>query len=114
MTSTTPIPMERLDVIVKAYDVRGTVPDQMDAEMCRGLGAAFARFVGTDKIIVARDMRPDGVEFAARQREDVPAPALGDVVVAVKQDGVACVPIIGLEERLHEISRTADGLRFDS
>ena len=65
MTSTTPIPMERLDVIVKAYDVRGTVPDQMDAEMCRGLGAAFARFVGTDKIIVARDMRPDGVEFAA-------------------------------------------------
>ena len=53
------------DAIFKAYDVRGTVPDQMDAEMCRGLGAAFARFVGTDKIIVARDMRPDGVEFAA-------------------------------------------------
>ncbi|MBN4047560.1 phosphomannomutase/phosphoglucomutase [Acidimicrobiaceae bacterium AH-315-P05] len=57
--------MERLDLVVKAYDIRGTVPDQLDAEMCRGIGAAFARFVGASEIIVARDMRPDGVEFAA-------------------------------------------------
>jgi phosphomannomutase len=57
--------MDRLDQIVKAYDIRGTVPDQMDADLCRGIGAAFAAFVGTDEIVVGRDMRPDGIEFAA-------------------------------------------------
>ncbi len=65
MSSTSPIAMDRLDLVVKAYDIRGTVPDQIDAAMCRGIGAAFARFVASPEIIVARDMRPDGVEFAA-------------------------------------------------
>ncbi|MCU1691770.1 MAG: Phosphomannomutase/phosphoglucomutase, partial [Frankiales bacterium] len=31
-----------LSNIVKAYDVRGTVPDQFDADTARALGAAFA------------------------------------------------------------------------
>lgn len=65
MSSIPPIPAERLDAIVKAYDVRGTVPDQLDADLCHSFGAAFARFVGAESVIVGRDMRPDGVEFAA-------------------------------------------------
>lgn len=64
MSSIPPIPAERLDAIVKAYDVRGTVPDQLDADICHSFGAAFARFVGTEAVIVGRDMRPDGVEFS--------------------------------------------------
>ena len=54
--------------IFKAYDVRGTVPDQFDPSMAERIGAAFARFVtGTDpgstRVLVARDMRPSGVDM---------------------------------------------------
>jgi phosphomannomutase len=56
------------DAIFKAYDVRGTVPDQFDADGARAIGGAFARFVaghGATSIVVGRDMRPDGEEFVA-------------------------------------------------
>jgi phosphomannomutase len=53
-----------LDPIFKAYDIRGTYPDQLDAEICRRVGAAFARFAGAPTILVARDMRPSGPELA--------------------------------------------------
>lgn len=49
-----------LDHIVKAYDVRGTTPDQMNEEVAFALGVAFAEFVGTTLVIVARDMRTTG------------------------------------------------------
>lgn len=55
----------RYDAIFKAYDVRGTTPDQFDAGMARAIGAAFAKFVGTDRVLVARDMRPSGIELGA-------------------------------------------------
>jgi phosphomannomutase len=58
-----------LGAIFKAYDVRGTVPDQLDAALCERIGAAFARFAvdsgGAERVLVARDMRPSGVELAA-------------------------------------------------
>ncbi|HEX6475753.1 MAG TPA: phosphomannomutase/phosphoglucomutase [Acidimicrobiales bacterium] len=50
-----------LDPIFKAYDVRGSVPDQLDAEVCRAVGSAFARFTGAARLVVARDMRESGV-----------------------------------------------------
>jgi phosphomannomutase len=55
--------MSSLDAIVKAYDIRGTVPDQLDADVARALGVAFAQFTGADKVLVARDMRPSGPEL---------------------------------------------------
>ncbi|HYI61599.1 MAG TPA: phosphomannomutase/phosphoglucomutase [Acidimicrobiales bacterium] len=61
--------MADLDAIFKAYDVRGTVGDQIDVEACRAIGAAFARFAadteGATQVLVGRDMRPSGVQFAA-------------------------------------------------
>jgi len=51
--------------VFKAYDIRGVVPDQLDAPMCRAIGAAVARFTGAPRLLVARDMRPSGVELAA-------------------------------------------------
>jgi phosphomannomutase len=63
--------MSQLDVIVKAYDIRGTVPDQLDADVARALGVAFARFTDADKILVARDMRPSGPELVAAFAEGV-------------------------------------------
>ncbi len=57
-------PLDTLDAIFKAYDIRGTVPDQLDAEVCRRIGAAFARFAACPRLLVARDMRPSGVELS--------------------------------------------------
>ena len=56
--------MPVLDAIVKAYDIRGTVPDQWNAEVARAFGVAFARFTGAPVVLVARDMRPSGPELA--------------------------------------------------
>jgi phosphomannomutase len=52
-----------LDDIFKAYDIRGTVPDQINAEVARAVGAAFARHSSERRILVARDMRPSGPEL---------------------------------------------------
>jgi phosphomannomutase len=52
------------DAVFKAYDIRGTVPDQLDAEMTRNIGAAFAEFAKAPRVVVARDMRPDGLELS--------------------------------------------------
>jgi phosphomannomutase len=43
--------------IFKAYDVRGTVPDQLDDEVATRIGAAFAAFTGVERIVVGRDAR---------------------------------------------------------
>ncbi|GAC1539239.1 MAG: phosphomannomutase/phosphoglucomutase [Acidimicrobiales bacterium] len=56
--------MSEIDAVFKAYDIRGTVPDQLDTELCGRIGAAFARFAGGRSLIVARDMRPSGVELS--------------------------------------------------
>jgi len=55
---------EALDQIVKAYDIRGTVPDQLDTEIAHALGVGFALFAKSKVAIVARDMRPSGTELA--------------------------------------------------
>jgi len=61
--------VDRLAAIVKAYDVRGTVPDQFDADIAHRLGLAFAAYLrGHDpdatEVFVGRDMRPTGPELS--------------------------------------------------
>lgn len=43
--------------IFKAYDIRGTYPDQIDETTARRIGAALAKFLGAKSIVVGRDMR---------------------------------------------------------
>lgn len=43
--------------IFKAYDIRGTYPDQIDANKARAIGAAMVRFLGARRLVVGRDMR---------------------------------------------------------
>jgi len=50
--------------IFKAYDIRGTYPDQIDAAMARKIGAAFAHFLGAKRLVVGRDMRTMAPEIA--------------------------------------------------
>ncbi|MEU3523951.1 phosphomannomutase/phosphoglucomutase [Streptomyces sp. NPDC038707] len=47
-----------LSQIVKAYDVRGVVPDQWDEALARLFGAAFADVTAAAAIVVGHDMRP--------------------------------------------------------
>ena len=70
-----------LSTIVKAYDVRGLVPHELDAEVARALGAAFARFVEAPRIVTARDMRESGVALSAAFAEGVTSQGV-DVVEA--------------------------------
>ncbi|WP_354640842.1 phosphomannomutase/phosphoglucomutase [Kitasatospora camelliae] len=70
--------MRDLKQLVKAYDVRGVVPDQWDETLSRAFGAAFVRVVGASAIVVGHDMRPSSpslsrafAEGAAAQGADV-------------------------------------------
>ena len=56
--------MASLDAIFKAYDIRGLVPDELDADLAWKIGAAFAIFTGAPTVLVARDMRPTGEALA--------------------------------------------------
>ncbi|MDX6229211.1 MAG: phosphomannomutase, partial [Frankiales bacterium] len=57
--------MQDLSKIIKAYDVRGVVPDEFDAEVAWAVGAAFARFTGAPTIVMAHDMRESGGPLCA-------------------------------------------------
>src|SRR3954452_3506283 len=59
-----------LSKIVKAYDVRGTVPDQFDESVARALGTAFVEMLresgdDADQIVIAHDMRESGPGLSA-------------------------------------------------
>jgi phosphomannomutase len=54
-----------LSTIVKAYDIRGLVPEQLDERLAREFGAAFTRVVGASSIVVGRDMRSTSPGLAA-------------------------------------------------
>jgi len=63
--------MTAYDRIFKAYDVRGLAPGELDVAGARAIGAAFASFAGSSRVIIGRDMRPSGVELSAAFAEGV-------------------------------------------
>jgi phosphomannomutase len=80
----------------KAYDVRGRLGPDLDADLVRRIGRAFARTLGASRVVVGRDARPS-------------SPALLDALVEGLRDEGAEVLDLGLcgtEEVYHA---TADG-----
>ena len=73
--------MPDVSAIVKAYDIRGVVPDQLDAGIARLFGAAFADLVGGPAVVIGYDMRPSSPELAAAFAEGVTSQGV-DAVVA--------------------------------
>ena len=69
-----------LHAIFKAYDVRGTVPDQIDADLARRVGNAFVAVTGADHVVVGYDMRPSSPELS-RAFADGAAAAGADVTL---------------------------------
>ena len=49
--------------IFKAYDIRGVVPDELDAAAARRIGRAAARFLRTPRIAIGRDARRSSPEL---------------------------------------------------
>ena len=64
-----------LDAVIKAYDVRGIVPDQLDTSLAHDVGAAFVRVLGMagspssaerpNAVVIGHDMRPSGPDLVA-------------------------------------------------
>jgi phosphomannomutase len=54
--------------IIKAYDVRGVVPDQLNVDVAWAIGAAFAQAVvlpeGGRGVVIGHDMRPSSPELS--------------------------------------------------
>jgi phosphomannomutase len=85
--------------IVKAYDIRGVVPDQLDEGVAEVVGAAFARVTGAETIVTMHDMRtssgPLAVAFgrgAASQGAAVVAGGLGSTDMLYYASGDLGVP----------------------
>ncbi|MFM8351367.1 MAG: phosphomannomutase/phosphoglucomutase [Actinomycetales bacterium] len=64
--------MRDLGTLIKAYDVRGIVPDQFDADLAHDIGAAFVRVIGAaardggpGAVVIGHDMRPSGPDLVA-------------------------------------------------
>ena len=77
--------MSDLSTIIKAYDVRGVVPDEWDEKTSRAIGAAFAEFVVTDSgataVVTAHDMRESSIPLSRAFAEGVISRGL-DVIEA--------------------------------
>jgi phosphomannomutase len=71
-----------LSAIVKAYDIRGVVGEQLDEPLVRAFGAAMAQLVGSEgarSVVIGHDMRDSSPALAAAFAEGVTGQGL-DVV----------------------------------
>ena len=59
------MPVDLKPDIFKAYDIRGTYPDEVNEEGARAIGAAFVAYLGAKRIAVGRDMRLSSPTLAA-------------------------------------------------
>ncbi|OKJ92431.1 phosphomannomutase/phosphoglucomutase [Amycolatopsis sp. CB00013] len=73
--------MPDLSGIVKAYDIRGVVGEQLDAALVRDLGSAFALLIKpeSDSVVIGHDMRDSSPELATAFADGVTSQGL-DVV----------------------------------
>jgi len=88
-----------LSSIVKAYDIRGVVPDELDESLARDIGAAFVRVLGATSIVTAHDMRETSpglgrafAEGATSQGADVVEAGLGSTDLLYFASGSLNVP----------------------
>ncbi|HIW62990.1 MAG TPA: phosphomannomutase/phosphoglucomutase [Candidatus Stackebrandtia excrementipullorum] len=85
--------------IVKAYDIRGVVPDQWDEAVAAALGRAFVLETGQRRIVVGRDMRESGVSLAAAF-----AQAAGDAGAEVIDAGLCSTDQVYFVSGRHDVA----------
>ncbi len=76
-----------LSRFVKAYDVRGLVPDELDTRVAYAIGAAFADVValadGAPAVVVGHDMRPSSPELSQAFADGVGAAGVDTILVGL-------------------------------
>jgi phosphomannomutase len=62
-----------VDAVIKAYDIRGTVPAQLTTDLASAVGAAFVRMLGANggTVVIGEDMRPSSPELAQAFAEGI-------------------------------------------
>jgi phosphomannomutase len=85
--------------IVKAYDIRGVVPDQLDESVAEAVGAAFAALTGATTFLTVHDMRASSGALAgafgrgaASQGANVLAAGLGSTDMLYYGSGDLGIP----------------------
>lgn len=61
MSTTSP---DNVNAVFKAYDVRGTVPEQLDEDFARATGQAYVQVLGVTSMVIGYDMRPSSPDLA--------------------------------------------------
>ncbi|KGD89353.1 phosphoglucomutase [Achromobacter sp. RTa] len=87
-----------LDAVFKAYDIRGTVPDEIDARFAHSLGMAAgtrARELGARSMVVGRDGRLSSVELAAALQAGLRSAGMHVIDI-----GMATTPMVYFATRL--------------
>ncbi|KZB87659.1 phosphomannomutase/phosphoglucomutase [Amycolatopsis regifaucium] len=77
--------MPDLSGIVKAYDIRGVVGEQLDVALVRDLGSAFALLIKpeSDAIVIGHDMRDSSPELSAAFADGVTSQGLDVVTIGL-------------------------------
>ncbi len=86
-----PTAVPDLSALIKAYDVRGVVPDPFSPEVARAIGAAFADVVvlrgasggARPRAVIGRDMRPSGPELVTAFAEGLTARGVDVVTIGL-------------------------------
>jgi phosphomannomutase len=85
--------------IFKAYDIRGTVPDELDEGVVEAVGAAFVQLTGAPAVVTVHDMRTSSPLLAeafghgaASQGADVVAGGLGSTDMLYYASGSLGIP----------------------
>lgn len=71
------------NTIFKAYDVRGVVPEELDVEAARAIGAGFAKYAESERIVVGHDMRPSSGDLVAAFIDGANALGIGVVEIGL-------------------------------
>ena len=71
--------VDDLDRIFKAYDVRGVVPDDLNEDLARRIGAAFAEFSGGPEVVIGRDCRLSSPDIATALSAGITSRGVGVV-----------------------------------
>lgn len=77
---------ESVTAVIKAYDVRGVVGEDIDADFIREIGASFARLLrmeGETAVAVGHDMRASSPELASAFADGVTAQGLNVVMLGL-------------------------------
>ena len=93
--------------IFKAYDIRGTVPDQLNASKAYSIGRAVASFIASGPIAVGRDARVHSPEIAGALVDGI-----RDEGIDVFDLGLVATPMLYFGVEHLDAAAGRDGDRF--